>query len=163
MLPGVKIKDLIKIPDERGFFSEIFRDDWSEFTESDKSLQANVAYSYPGMIRAWHRHHRGQVDYFTVVKGSIKICAYDARPDSPTKGHLDEIILSGERIQCVRIPGLYYHGYKAVGNEPALLVYLTTKLYDYKNPDEERIPWNSDLIIDPSIKKPYDWNKSPYK
>lgn len=163
MLPGIKIKELTKFPDERGYFSEIFREDWLEFTESDKPQQTNLTYSYPGIIRAWHRHHKDQVDYFIVVKGSIKICAYDDRPDSQTKGQLEEIIISSEKIQCVRIPGFYYHGYKTVGNEPALLVYLTTKLYDYKNPDEERIPWNSNKIIDPSTKEPYDWNKAPHK
>lgn len=163
MLPGIKIKDLIKFPDERGYFSELLRDDWTEFTESDKSLQANLAYSYPGVIRAWHRHNRGQVDYFIAVKGTIKLCAYDGRLDSKTKGQLNEIILSSEKIQCVRIPGFYYHGYMSIGNEPALIVYLTNRLYDYKNPDEERIPWNSELIIDPITKKPYDWNKLPHK
>ncbi|MGI0011660.1 MAG: dTDP-4-dehydrorhamnose 3,5-epimerase family protein, partial [Nitrosopumilaceae archaeon] len=89
MLPGIKIKELTKFPDERGYFSEIFREDWLEFVESDKTVQTNFTFSYPGMIRAWHRHHRGQVDYFVVVKGSIKVCAYDDRPDSKTKGQLD--------------------------------------------------------------------------
>ena len=75
MLPGVKIQDISKHPDERGSLAEIFREDWSDFVEKeDKILQANLSYSYPGMIRAWHRHHRGQVDYFITVRGSIIIC-----------------------------------------------------------------------------------------
>ena len=85
MLSGVRIKEVTKFPDERGSFSEIFRDDWADFIDGDKILQANLSYSYPGMIRAWHRHQRGQVDYFITVRGATKICAYDERPDSPTK------------------------------------------------------------------------------
>ena len=85
------------------------------------------------MIRAWHRHHRGQVDYFITVRGATKICAYDDTEKSSTRGNLDEIISSEEKIQCVRIPGYYYHGFKSIGSEPALVVYLTTKLYYYKN------------------------------
>ena len=163
MLPGVKIKDISKFPDERGSFAEIFRDDWNEFNDDDKIVQANLSFSYPGMIRAWHRHDRGQVDYFIVIQGSIKICTYDDRNDSKTKGKLDEIILSEEKIQCARIPGFYYHGYKALGNKPSLVVYLTNKMYDYKNPDEERKPWDDPTIIDPNTSKPYDWNAFPYK
>ncbi len=164
MLPGVKIKKITKFPDERGSFAEIFRDDWSDFVEKDdKIVQANLSYSYPGMIRAWHRHHRGQVDYFITIKGATKICAYDDRDDSPTKGQLDEIISSGEQVQCVRIPGFYYHGFKSIGYEPAVLVYLTTRLYDYKNPDEERRNWNDQNIINPKTKKPFDWNAIPHK
>ena len=162
MLPGVNVKQLERFPDERGSFAEIFRQDWNELVEeNDKIVQANLSYSYPGMIRAWHRHHRGQVDYFITVQGATKICAYDGMTDSPTKDQLDEIISSSEKIQCVRIPGFYYHGFKSIGNEPALVVYLTTRLYDYKNPDEERRAWNDPTIINPRTKKPYDWNASP--
>ena len=163
MLPGVKVREINRLPDERGSFAEIFRDDWADFIEGDKIIQANLSYSYPGMIRAWHRHYRGQVDYFITVKGATKICAYDDRSDSQTKGQLDEIISSEQKIQCVRIPGIYYHGFKSVGSKPALVVYLTTKMYDYKNPDEERRPWNDPTIIDPKTKKTFDWNAHPHK
>lgn len=164
MLTGVRIKEIKKFPDERGSFAEIFREDWSDLIESeDKIIQVNLSYSYPGMIRAWHRHHRGQVDYFITVRGATKICAYDDTEKSPTRGNLDEIISSEEKIQCVRIPGYYYHGFKSIGSEPALVVYLTTKLYDYKNPDEERRPWNDQTIINPRTNKPFDWNALPHK
>ena len=159
MLPGVKIKEITKNLDERGSFSEILREDWGDFMENDKVVQANLSFSLPGVIRAWHRHNRGQIDYFITIKGITKICVYDDRSDSNTKGQLDEIISSHKKIQCVRIPGFYLHGFKSIGSEPAQVVYLTTKLYDYKNPDEERIAWNEQSIINPRTKKPYDWNE----
>src|SRR3989454_9676830 len=123
MLPGVKVTDLRKNIDERGYFAEILREDWTDLLAEDKIVQANLSYSYPGMIRAWHRHHRGQVDYFITVRGATKISAYDDRPDSTTRWQLDEIISSEEKVQCVRIPGVYYHGFKSIGYEPALVVY----------------------------------------
>ncbi len=164
MLPGVKIREIIKFPDERGSFAEILRNDWSDFIESeDKIEQVNLSYSYPGMIRAWHRHHRGQVDYFITIRGATKICVYDDRLDSSTRGCMDEIISSDEKTQCVRVPGMYYHGFKSIGSEPAIVVYLTTKLYDYKNPDEERRVWNDPTIINPRTKQPFEWNALPHK
>jgi len=104
MLPGVKIYDIKKNVDERGFFAELLRLDWRSFVEDDNIMQVNLSMSYPGIIRAWHRHSMGQVDYICVVKGALKVCAYDDREDSKTKGQLDEIILNSEKFQIVRIP-----------------------------------------------------------
>lgn len=162
-LPGVKTYDLKIFPDERGFFSEAFRRDWREMIEEDWIAQVNVSFSYPGIIRAWHRHLRGQVDYFLVLKGSMKLVAYDDRKDSPTKGKLVEIVASEKKPQIVRIPGFYWHGTKTISSQPSLTVYFVTKLYDYKNPDEERRPWNDPTITDPRTGEPLNWNKPPHK
>ena len=163
MLPGVRTYELRKSIDERGFFAEIMRQDWKDLLDEDSIVQANLSFSYPGMIRAWHRHNRGQVDYFIVLRGSMKICAYDDKPGSATKGQLDEIIASGERLQVVRIPGFYWHGTKALGDEPSLTVYCVNRYYDGKNPDEERRAWSDPKIIDPRTSNPFDWNKPPHK
>ena len=163
MLPGVRVFDVKKNIDERGYFAEIVRNDWKELLEEDTIVQGNLSYSYPGMIRAWHRHLRGQVDYFVILDGSMKICAYDDRQGSPTKGQLDEIVASGEKLQVVRIPGHYWHGTKTVSHKPSLTVYCVNRLYDMKNPDEERRAWNDAAIIDPKTGKSFDWNKPPHK
>ncbi len=163
MLPGVKVYDLKKNVDERGFFAEILRDDWKELLGDDEIVQANLSFTYPGMIRAWHRHNRGQVDYFIALKGSLKICAYDDRAGSPTKGQLDEIVTSEQKLQVVRIPGFYWHGTKTIGIGPSLTVYCVNQMYDPRNPDEERRPWNDPAILDPKTSKPFDWNRPPHK
>jgi len=163
MLPGIKVLDLKRNVDERGFFSEIMRTDWEEFLEGEPPKQINLSYSYPGMIRAWHHHSRGQIDYFIVIMGAMKIVAYDDRPDSPTRGALDEYFVSGERLQVIRVPGHYWHGTKTLGVTPSVTVYAVSRLYDYKKPDEGRRPWNDPQIIDPRTGKPYDWNAPPHK
>ena len=167
MLAGIVVKPLKRFLDERGFFTEIFRSDWEDLLGDDNIVQANLSITYPGIIRAWHKHERGQVDYFVVIRGAIKICAYD---DSTQE--LDEIISTGENIQAVRVPGHYWHGFKVVGNEPAFLVYFVNRLYNYDNPDEVRRPWNDQAIIpkningkedDPRCNKPWDWLYPPHK
>ncbi|MEM0203279.1 MAG: dTDP-4-dehydrorhamnose 3,5-epimerase family protein [Archaeoglobaceae archaeon] len=158
-LPGVKIADLSRFPDERGVFTEIMRSDWEIFEEP--IAQSNLSITYPGIVRAWHRHVRGQVDYFVVVKGAIKVCAYEE-----SSKNLVEIVLSESRMQVLRVPGKYWHGFKVVSPESAYLIYFTNKLYDYKNPDEERRPWNDQSIVpssingkkdDPRVGKPWNW------
>ncbi len=163
MLPGVSVHNIKKIVDERGFFGEILREDWKDFFGDDKIAQANLSFSYPGMIRAWHRHRRGQVDYLAVIKGAAKICAYDDTEGSITRGQLTEIIASQETLQLVRVPGHYWHGTMTLGNEPSLTLYFVSRLYDAKDPDEERRAWNDPKILDPRTSKPFDWNKPPHK
>jgi dTDP-4-dehydrorhamnose 3,5-epimerase len=167
MLPGIRIKVLKRMPDERGSFAEVFRKDWKELLESDLPIQVNLSITYPGIIRAWHRHTRGQTDYFLALKGAIKIGVYDEKT-----GELDEIVSTGQNLQVVRVPGFYWHGFKALGNEQATLIYFTTNLYDYVNPDEERMLWNDQSLIpksingnkeDPRVGNPWDWNSPPHK
>jgi dTDP-4-dehydrorhamnose 3,5-epimerase len=99
------------------------------------------------IVRAWHRHLRGQVDYFICIEGSVKVCAYDDREGSETHGELDEIVLGSERLRVARIPGIVWHGYKAISTQPIILLYGVNKLHNYQNPDEERRPWNDPTII----------------
>jgi len=172
MIEGIVVKNLVKHVDERGFFTELMRGDWKELLGEDQIIQFNLSYSYPDIVRAWHRHLRGQVDYFICIEGAIKVCAYDDREGSETYGELDEIVLSSEGLRVARIPGMLWHGYKAVGTEPIRLLYGVNRLYDYKDPDEDRKPWNDPTIIpksingrtdDPRVGKPWDWYHSPNK
>jgi len=166
-LKGVKTNEINVMPDERGFFAEALRQDWKEMFEDEWIAQVNVSSSYANVVRAWHKHMRGQVDYFFVLKGAMKICAYEEET-----GKLAEVIASGQKPTIVRIPGKYLHGTKTVSNEPSLTVYFVTRLYDYKNPDEIRIPWNDQKIVpteingkkdDPRVGKPWDWFSPPHK
>lgn len=170
MLAGVKVTDLKKIHDERGFFCELLRSDWKELLGLDSIAQTNLSMSYPGVARAWHRHGRGQIDYLVLLRGATMICIYDDDKGSVTHGHLNEIIGGPTNYQVVRIPGHYWHGTKTISDEPSLSLYFTTQLYDYTNPDEDRRPWNDSTIVptlinnrkdEPRIGKPWDWNQLP--
>jgi len=167
LLKGVKTQEINILPDERGFFAEALRLDWKELLETGWIEQANVSYSYPNMVRAWHKHERGQIDYFLVIEGAMKICAFEEET-----GKMTEIIASGQRLTLVRIPGQYLHGTKTVSSEPSLTVYFVSRLYDYKSPDEIRRPWNDRTLIpteingkkdDLRVGKPWDWFFPPHK
>jgi len=166
-LKGVKTYEINILPDERGFFSEALRTDWKEFLEDEQVKQINLSYSYPNVVRAWHKHTRGQIDHFLVIQGAMKICAYNDET-----GEMAEVIASAKKPTVVRMPGKYLHGTKTVSNEPSLLVYFVNRLYDYKNPDEIRVAWDDQTIVptaingkkdDPRVGKPWDWFKPPHK
>lgn len=147
MIHGVKIKQLTAHADERGYLMEILREDDEIFEHFG---QVYVSLNYPGIIRAWH-YHRKQTDYFVCIKGMIKVPLYDARPDSPTYGEINEFFLGEHNRILLSIPIGVYHGYKTIGVEPSLLLNFPTKPYDRADPDEYRLPYDS-----PDI--PYNWD-----
>lgn len=150
MIHDVETKDLQINADSRGSLTEIWRSDWSFYDEDDEPEMSYVSMSYPGIVRAWHRHRRGQIDHFVVPKGKVKVVAYDDREESPTRGEVDERIIGEGNMVAVRVPGDCWHGFEVVGDQRAFLVNFPTELYDYENPDEERLPYDSDRI-------PYEW------
>ena len=167
MLQGIRIKQISRFPDERGFFTEVMRKDWKDLFGEDAVVQANLSCTYPNVIRAWHRHLKGQTDYFLVLKGAVKICVFDDKT-----AEINEVVSSALSLQMVRVPGHYWHGFKALGDEAGMLLYFTTKLYDNSSPDEERRPWNDPTLVpkvvngkkdDVRVGKPWDWNYPPHK
>ena len=102
---------------------------------------------YPGTIKAFHFHHR-QTDLWGVVSGMFQVALADLRPDSPTYGLRNTVYIGTLRPWQILIPPGVAHGYKVVGEQAAMLVYVTDRFY---NPtDEGRIAYN-----DPRIN--YDW------
>jgi dTDP-4-dehydrorhamnose 3,5-epimerase len=154
IIKDVELRDLQVNADERGHLVETFREDWDMC--DPKPEMSYYSLSYPGVVRAWHRHVRGQVDHFVCPKGRIKVGIYDERNDSPTEGELDTFVIGEHNQQAIRIPGDCWHGFKVVGNEQAMLLNFPTQLYDYEDPDEERIPYDTDRI-------PLDWDAEPHK
>lgn len=148
-IDGVVIKKLTTYPDQRGFFREIVRVTDDFFGEGFG--QWSHTKSYQGVVKAWHVHQR-QVDWWYVASGRVKAALYDTRADSPTHGHLMEILLGEEMDPSVlRVPPGVAHGYRVLSAE-AHLFYITSRTYD---PDDEgRLPHD-----DPAIG--YDWLSGP--
>lgn len=152
MIEGVEVRTLDVNADERGHLVETYRDDWEEY--DPRPAMSYYSMTYPGVVRAWHRHERGQIDHFVCPQGRIKVGIYDDRQDSATRGELDTYVIGEHDQRAVTIPGACWHGFKAIGDEPALLLNFPTALYDYEDPDEERLPPHTDEI-------PLDWQESP--
>jgi len=154
MIHDVDVRDLQVNADERGHLVETYRKDWDIF-ETDPAM-SYYSLTYPGIVRAWHRHTRGQIDHFVCPKGRIKVGVYDDRDESPSQGKLNTFVIGEHNQQVVRIPGACWHGFKAIGDEPAMLINFPTELYDYEDPDEEQLPYDTDRI-------PLDWEAEPHE
>lgn len=146
MIEGVKVKQLKLIKDERGFLMEILRSDDKIFK---KFGQAYLTAVHPGYVKAWH-YHKKQTDNFVCVKGRVKVVLYDNRSRSSTKGEVQEFFMNLENPLLVQIPAGIIHGFEADCDEDSYILNIPTELYNHKNPDEYRIPFDSRGV-------PYKW------
>jgi dTDP-4-dehydrorhamnose 3,5-epimerase len=135
-------------PDDRGFFLEVQRIGRGLAAHfPPETTQISAAINYAGTIKAFH-YHLHQTDCWTPVKGLFQVVLADLRAGSPTFGKRNTLYVGALRPWQILIPPGVAHGYKVIGGEEALLVYLTDNFY---NPhDEGRIPFDNPGIA-------YDW------
>jgi len=148
LIAGVRVRPIAVWPDDRGYFLEVarFGQDLVE-TFPPATTQVSAALTYPGAIKAFH-FHKEQIDVWAVTQGMFQVALIDLRPASPTYGRKNTFYIGQLRPWQLLIPPGVGHGYKVIGNVPAMLVYLTDRLYNPK--DEGRIPHNSPALN-------YDW------
>jgi dTDP-4-dehydrorhamnose 3,5-epimerase len=146
LIDGVRIKELRLLPDGRGYLMEMLRSD-DEIFEGFGQVYLSVG--YPGVVKGWH-YHKLQTDYFTIVKGMMKVVLYDRRDESPTHGEINEFFIGELNPLLITIPPGVLHGMMAVGEQPGYLVNCPTRPYNYEDPDEFRVdPHDNDI--------PYEW------
>lgn len=92
-----------------------------------------------GVVKCWHLHDI-HTDQFTVTRGKLQVTLVDIRPDSPTFGHVNPIILGGQRPRLIKIPPMIMHGWKALSMPEVIVVNLQSHVYDAA--DEFKFPWN---------------------
>jgi len=133
MNEGVQIIPLRTILDERGMVRHMLKSTDPHFHRFGEIYFSVI---FPGAIKAWHVHRKMELNY-AVVSGNIKLVLFDARRESPTYREVQEIFLGEENYVLVQIPPHVVNGFKAVGNEKAIVANCATIPHD---PDEiERI------------------------
>jgi dTDP-4-dehydrorhamnose 3,5-epimerase len=148
LIAGVLVQPFPVFPDDRGYFLEVARLGKglpAEFPA--ESTQISSALSYPGTIKAFH-YHLEQTDFWVPVAGMLQVALVDLRPNSLTFGLRNTLYVGHLRPWQILIPPGVGHGYKVIGETPALLVYVTDRHYNPK--DEGRIAYNHSGIN-------YDW------
>jgi len=148
LIAGVRVQALPLHPDDRGYFLEVQRMGVGLAAEFPAATtQVSAALNYPGIVKAFH-FHLHQTDCWTPVRGLFQVALADLRIGSATFGVRNTMYVGSLRPWQILIPPGVAHGYKVIGRDDSLLVYLTDRFYNPQ--DEGRIPWN-----DPGIN--YDW------
>jgi dTDP-4-dehydrorhamnose 3,5-epimerase len=148
VIEGVVVSPYAQWPDDRGYFLEVARMGKGLAAAFPfESTQVSAALSYPGTIKAFH-FHRHQTDLWVPAMGMFQVVLVDLRPGSRTFGVKNTLYTGALKPWQILIPPGVGHGYKVIGPDAAMLVYVTNRFYDPQ--DEGRIPYNDSSIA-------YDW------
>jgi dTDP-4-dehydrorhamnose 3,5-epimerase len=145
MIDGVQVTPLRQIHDERGKVMHMLREDSAVFQRFGEIYFSCVE---SGAVKAWHFHRRMALNY-AVIFGKIKFVLYDDRPESRTRGEIQEFYLSPENYLLVTVPPLVWNGFKGVGDHTAIVANCATIPHD-PTEIERKSPVDADI--------PYDWN-----
>lgn len=136
-LTGAKLITLERKFDNRGWFSETFKNSWLEnfgipnnfiFEFWSYNEQANT-------LRGLHSQSNGYVPakLIMVLTGKIQDIIVDARKNSPTFGQHLSIILDSKNPQLLYVPKGFYHGFVTL--EPN--TFVGYKVDEYHAPNSE--------------------------
>ncbi len=136
--------------DSRGLFYEAYNE--GVFDEhigyKPHFVQDNISISHKDVLRGLHfqRDTYSQGKMVRVLQGSVLDVAVDIRPESPTYGQYETILLSGKNKKMFWVPEGFAHGFISL-EDNTQFHYKCTNFY---NPDYEGgIIWNdSHLNID---------------
>lgn len=136
--------------DERGYFSETFRDDWFLTNVADvKFVQENQSLSRsPGVVRGLHFQSAPseQGKLVRCISGAILDVAVDIRRGSPTFSKYVSAKLTAEEGNQLWVPAGFLHGFCTLTAD-TLVSYKVTAYYDPKA--DRGVRWDDpDIAVD---------------
>jgi dTDP-4-dehydrorhamnose 3,5-epimerase len=135
---GAKVVDLTRRLDDRGVFTEVFRQEW--FPGARAMVQSNLSRSREGVLRGLHFHRR-QADYWCVLEGAAFVALVDLRSGSPTeRSAWWRTFDASERLRGLYVPPGVAHGFYALSD--VALQYLVDE--PFSGDDEFGFAWNDE-------------------
>ena len=133
LLKGCFIIEPKVLKDERGYFMESY----NQKTFQDKTgistafVQDNQSYSTKGVLRGLHYQtgKYAQAKLVRVIQGEVLDVAVDIRPNSPTFGKYEAVLLTAENQKQFYIPRGFAHGFLVL-SESATFFYKCDNFYN---------------------------------
>ena len=97
-----------------------------------KEGQVDVAYNYPGTVRAFHYHHHKH-EIMMVLEGEFKFVL------AVSGEKVVKYLSQGDQIDIK--PGCW-HGYQVIGDKPGIILEWADEKHDVENPDDDREVWD---------------------
>ena len=135
------------ILDERGYFMESFNENTFQkgVNQQVHFVQDNQSYSSIGVLRGLHYQtgEHAQAKLVRVLQGEVLDVAVDIRPNSPTFGQYEAVLLSGENQTQFFVPRGFAHGFLVL-SDTATFFYKCDNFY--KKESEGGISYNDQTI-----------------
>lgn len=146
-LKGCYIIEPKIIQDERGYFMESFNEKTFQngVEQAVHFVQDNQSFSSKGVLRGLHYQtgENAQAKLVRVLQGEVLDVAVDIRPDSPTFGQYESVLLSGENKKQFFVPRGFAHGFLVL-SETATFFYKCDNFYNKES--EGGIIYNDETI-----------------
>ncbi|MGG7036783.1 MAG: dTDP-4-dehydrorhamnose 3,5-epimerase [Flavobacterium sp.] len=138
--------------DERGYFMESFNEKTfrEKVGQEVHFVQDNQSFSSKGVLRGLHYQigEHAQAKLVRVLQGEVLDVAVDIRPNSPTFGQYEAVVLSGDNQRQFFVPRGFAHGFLVL-SETATFFYKCDNFYNAAS--EGGIMFNDETIN-------IDWN-----
>lgn len=146
-IDGVVVKQLNRIPDERGCIFHMMKKEDPDFNSFGEIYFSSV---YPGVIKGWHIHSKMELNY-AAITGNIKLVLFDDREGSKSKGNIMEIFMGEKNYILAKVPAGVWNGFKGAGLKEAIVANLSSISHDPNeisrlDPFSEQIPYKWDLV-----------------
>jgi dTDP-4-dehydrorhamnose 3,5-epimerase len=127
VIDGIKVVELKKYFDKRGWLIEIFRED--EIDSRYLPVMGYISMTEAAVARGPHEH-RDQADYFCFLGPSMfKAYLWDNRRNSPTFMTKQVIFAGVDAPKSIIIPPGIVHAYKNIGDTMGMVVNCPNRLY----------------------------------
>lgn len=131
-LMGLKLLDLDRHVDNRGWFEEVYNYERYKAAGIDNIfVQDNRSYStQKGVLRGMHFQNNpySQAKLVRCTKGKVIDIVVDLRKDSPTYLQHEAVELSADKVQQLYIPRGFAHGFYCLSDE-VVFEYKTDNVY----------------------------------
>lgn len=137
-IDGVVVRPLRKFVDDRGWLTELFRED--EVAAEFMPVMGYVSMTAAGIARGPHEH-RDQADFFAFIGPSVfRITLWDNRSSSATF-MTRQVLTAGEGTPtALIIPRGVVHAYQNIGTQEGMVLNFPNRLYagkEKKDPVDE--------------------------
>ena len=134
-IEGVRRRSNAVVADDRGSFTELWRQSITAGLAEAGFVQCNLSRSHAGVLRGMHFHLR-QADLWLLIEGRAVAATTDLRVAAGGQAHSELVELApGDALY---IPPRVAHGFLALAD--MALVYLVTQEYD--GSDEHGFAWD---------------------
>jgi dTDP-4-dehydrorhamnose 3,5-epimerase len=145
-IDGVEVRPLRRFGEDGGSMTELarFAGGSPEGLAGFSLAQLNYSVLQPGVLKAFHVHHRQTDVWFVPPEDRVVLVLVDVRAGSKTEKVVTKIMLGDGNSILVRIPPGVAHGCRNLGDAPARIIYMTDVQFSGEAgvTDEGRLPWD---------------------
>ena len=124
----VRVVNLEKKEDERGFFCELIQGKYVPVPDGFGLVYVSQA-SGPGVIKGNH-YHRRKTEWFSVIRGRAELVLKDRKSSERMR-----VVMGEDEMKMVKVPPDVIHAFRNIGKAEMLLLAYISEPFNPDDPD----------------------------